>query len=120
MSKACKSSVGLILDLLSRLPSFELTLVTDDISAAEIQAVARTVPARVLPFSDRRYADVLRESDVCISPKYLMRPNTYAVTSQRPAGLLSRTRVLHAAHSGVWSGAIFARNAMASSLRRAL
>src|SRR5207244_728887 len=64
--------LGLILEVLPRVPGIELVIVTDDPGSPEVQAVARVVPSKVQAFSDGSYARTLADCDVIISPKYLI------------------------------------------------
>lgn len=67
--------VGLIREVLTRLPGCRLLLVTDDPNAPEVASIlAGLTPGagQVLRFSDHGYAAALADADVIISPKYLI------------------------------------------------
>ena len=81
----------LIADVLAGLRDASLTLVTDE-APPGLAALERAIQCRLVRFSERRYARVLLESDVIISPKrlvnaYEMAHTEYKITLGMAVGL---------------------------------
>ena len=71
-----------IREVLGAVPGIELVLVTDE-APPFLEALRSAVPCRVEKFSDRRYASILRSSDIIISPKRLVNAYEMAHTEYK-------------------------------------